>query len=88
MRLRRHPLLRTALPHHQQLSCQERYPRVVLLEFMDASETRARWCGFELEIYREAICCYRGKQWWVLRGPSPLRNEYDPSVHWLELYVG
>ena len=28
MRLRRRPLLRTALPHHQQLSCQERYPLV------------------------------------------------------------
>ena len=38
MRLRRRPLLRTALPHHQQLSCQERYPLV----FFWSSWTPAR----------------------------------------------
>ena len=37
------------------------------LAFMDASETRARWCGFKLEIYREAIFCYWRQQWWILR---------------------
>ena len=59
-------------------------PQTVYMEYEDATQTRARWGGLELQWHNWAWYSHWQGQWWVLKGPSPEGNHYNPSLHWWE----
>ena len=54
-------------------------------EYLNPEQTRARWCGFELEMWDGKIYSFWKGRWWQLTGPSVRVTRYSPDLYqWSE----
>ena len=50
-------------------------------QFLNAKQTRALWCGLEIELYEDPARSYWQGQRRVIRGPPVMTSLYDSRLH-------